>query len=190
MDPSPPPDITELLVAWGKGDQSALDGLVPLVDAGLRQIARSYLKRERPDPDLQTTAIINEVYLRLIDATTVTCHDRSHFFAVCAQIMRRILVDHARARRTEKRGGGAPHVSLDETCIVDEQRSMDVIAIDQALTSLSRIDPRKGRVVELRFFGGLSVQETAHVLDISQESVQRDWRLAKVWLLRELGGLT
>jgi RNA polymerase sigma factor (TIGR02999 family) len=156
------------------------------VESELRQIAKAYLGKERPDPNLQTTVIINEVFLRLIDSNRVTCSNRSHFYALCARLMRRILVDQARARGAAKRGGDARSVSLDESCLVSPERLTDVVAIDQALTSLSRSDPRKGAVVELRFFGGLSVDETAEALDISPESVMRDWRLAKVWLLREL----
>ena len=188
MEAISPHEITGLLLAWGKGDQSALERLVPLVDAELRRVARSYLDKEPSGHDLQTTAIINEVYLRLIDAGKVTCRDRCHFFTICAQMMRRILVDHARTRRRVKRGGGAMHVSLDEVCVVSPERITDLIAIDEALTSLSRADPRKGQVVEMRFFGGLSVEETAEALNISNDSVMRDWRLAKLWLLRELGG--
>ena len=175
-------------MAWGKGDSSVLERLVPLVDAELRRIARSYLDRELSDPDLQTTAIINETYLRLLGGGAVSCNDRTHFFAVCAQIMRRILVDHARTRRAIKRGGGAEHVPLDETRLAAPDQFTDVIAIDQALDLLSHDDARKAKVVELRFFGGLSVEETARVLDISNESVIRDWKLAKIWLWRQLGG--
>ena len=183
-----PHEITALLIAWRDGDQSALERLVPLVDAELRRVARSYLEKEPPGHDLQTTAIINEVFLRVIKAGKVTCRGRSHFFTICAQIMRRILVDHARTSQRVKRGGGATHVSLDEACVISPERITDLIAIDQALTSLSRADPRKGQVVELRFFGGLTVEETAEALNISNDSVMRDWRLAKLWLLRELGG--
>ncbi len=188
MGPAESHDITGLLVAWSKGDRGALDRLVPLVESEMRQIARAYLEKERPDPDLQTTALINEVYLRLIDSNSVSCGDRSHFFALCARLMRRVLVDQARARGAAKRGSRARHVSLDESRLVSQERLTDVVAIDEALTSLSRADPRKGKVVELRFFGGLSVEETAEALDISPDSVIRDWRLAKVWLLRELSG--
>ncbi len=181
-------DITGLLVAWSSGDRTALDRLVPLVESELRQTARAYLGKERPDPNLQTTAVINEVFLRLIESGGVSCGDRSHFFALCARLMRRVLVDQARARGAAKRGSGARHVPLDDSCLVSRERLTDVVAIDEALTSLSKADPRKGEVVELRFFAGLSVEETARALDISPESVMRDWRLAKVWLLRELSG--
>jgi len=186
MAAGPPGEITELLMAWRDGDGSALARLVPLVEAELRSIARSYLARERADPDLETTAIVNEVYLRLIDTGRVSCHDRSHFYAICAQVMRRVLVDHARARKTAKRGAGAVHASLDGACLVMPERMTDILVIDQALESLTRMDPRKGKVVELRFFGGLSVEETALALHISEESVMRDWRLAKLWLRRML----
>ena len=188
MGPAGSHDITALLVAWSKGDHNALDRLVPLVESEMRQIARAYLRKERPDPNLQTTAIINEVFLRLIESNSVRCVDRSHFFALCARLMRRVLVDQGRARVAAKRGNSARHVSLDESCLVSQERLTDVVAIDEALSSLSRADPRKGKVVELRFFGGLSVEETAEALEISPESVIRDWRLAKVWLLRELSG--
>jgi RNA polymerase sigma factor (TIGR02999 family) len=181
-------EITALLAAWSKGDRGALERLVPLVDSEMRQIARSYLAKERPDPIFQTTAIIDEVFLRLIDSNRINCVDRSHFYALCARLMRRLIVDQARARRAAKRGNHARRVSLDESCLVSQECLTDVVAIDEALTSLSRADPRKGQVVELRFFGGLSVEETAEALGISPETVMRDWRLAKVWLLRELSG--
>ena len=181
-----PGDVTGLLRAWSGGDQAALERLIPLINGELRRIAKRYLQKERPDPSLQTTALVNEAYLRLIDAKRVDWHDRAHFFAVCAQIIRRILVDHARARHTAKRGAGLPPLSLDEALAVSAERTSDLVAIDDALDALSKVDPRKGRVVELRFFGGLSVEDTAHVLGISPESVMRDWRLAKVWLMREL----
>jgi RNA polymerase sigma-70 factor (ECF subfamily) len=181
-------EITALLAAWGRGDSGALARLVPLVDSELRQIASSYLAKERPDPVLQTTVIIDELFLRLIDSKPVSCVDRSHFYALCARMMRRLIVDQARARHAAKRGNYSQRVSLDESCLISQECLTDIVAIDEALTSLSRADPRKGRVVELRFFGGLSVQETAEALGISAESVMRDWRLARVWLLRELSG--
>jgi RNA polymerase sigma factor (TIGR02999 family) len=188
MEPPLPHEVTELLTAWRRGDPGALDRLVPLVEPELRQIARAYLGKEPPDANLQTTEIINEVFLRLMESNGVSFADRKHFFALCARLTRRVLVDQARARGAAKRGNRARHLSLDEACIVSPERLTDVVAIDEALTSLSRDDPRKGEVVELRFFGGLSVAETAEALDISPESVSRDWRLAKVWLLRELSG--
>jgi RNA polymerase sigma-70 factor (ECF subfamily) len=188
MVPAEPHEITGLLAAWSRGDRSALDRLIPLVESEMRQIARAYLAKESPDAHLQTTEIINEVFLRLIDSNGFSCGNRSHFYALCARLMRRVLVDQARARGAVKRGSGARHVSLEKTCLVSKERLTDIIAIDEVLTALSRDDPRKGRVVELRFFGGLSVDETAEALGISPESVLRDWRLAKVWLLRELSG--
>jgi RNA polymerase sigma factor (TIGR02999 family) len=187
-EPGPAEGISELLAAWGEGDRAALDYLVVLVDAELRRIARSYLDKEQPDAILQTTVIINEVYLRLLGGTSVSCRNRSHFYAICAQIMRRILVDHARARKTAKRGAGAVHVSLEQSNLLSQEQFTDVIAIDEALASLAQVDARKSKVVELRFFGGLSVEETAQALNISPESVLRDWRLAKLWLLRHLKG--
>jgi RNA polymerase sigma factor (TIGR02999 family) len=186
MDPAPPHEITELLMAWRDGDRSALDRLVPLVEAELRAIARSYLGKEPTGAGLQTTAVINEVYLRLIETGRVSCRDRSHFYAICARIMRRILVDHARQRGTAKRGGGVVHISIEDARPASPEQLTDILMIDEALLSLARVDPRKGQVVELRFFGGLSVEETALALDISQESVMRDWRLAKLWMLRAL----
>jgi RNA polymerase sigma factor (TIGR02999 family) len=187
--PTQSDEITGLLAAWGKGEQGALDRLVPLVESEMRQIARAYLAKEGQQADLQTTEIIDEVFLRLIDSNRLNCNNRSHFYALCARVMRRVLVDQARARDATKRGSGARHVSLDESCVVCPAVLTDILAIDEALTTLSKDDHRKSKVVELRFFGGLSVEETAEVLEISPESVMRDWRLAKVWLLRELGGM-
>jgi RNA polymerase sigma-70 factor, ECF subfamily len=181
-----PNEITGLLRAWSGGDRAALESLVPLVDQELRRIARRCLEKERHDVTLQTTALVNEAYLRLIDVKQVNWQDRAHFFAICAQIMRRILVDHARARQSAKRGGGVQSLPLDEALAACGEQAAGVVAIDDALEALAKMDPRKGQVVELRFFGGLSVEETAAVLHISPESVMRDWRLAKVWLLREL----
>jgi RNA polymerase sigma factor (TIGR02999 family) len=181
-------DLTALLRAWSTGDRHALDALVPRVDEELHRIAKHYLSRERPDPMLQTTVLVNEAYVRLIDAERVTWQDRAHFFAVSAQIMRRLLVDRARARRTAKRGGDMPPLSLDEAVVTAPERTSDLVAIDEALEGLAKVDARKGRVVELRFFGGLSIEETAEVLKISPDTVKRDWKLAKVWLMRELSG--
>jgi RNA polymerase sigma factor (TIGR02999 family) len=178
--------ITELLVAWGEGDRSALEQLTPLVHAQLRRLAHRYMNRERADHTLQTTALVNEAYLRLIDWKNVRWQNRAHFFGVSAQLMRRILVDYARERQYLKRGGGALEVSLSEAAAFSLERSSDLVALDEALTALSKIDHRKEQVVELRFFGGLSVKEVAEVMKVSSETVMRDWRLAKVWLLREL----
>ena len=168
------PDLTGLLRAWSRGDESALEKLVPLVDRELRSVARQYLARQRPGHLLQTTALVNEAYVRLIDAARVDWRDRAHFFAFCAQIIRRVLVDHARAQGSLKRGEGVASLSLDEAASVAPERDPSVVAVDDALTSLARIDSRKARVVELRFFGGLSVEETAEVLRVSAETVMRD----------------
>ena len=179
-------EITYLLLAWRQGDEEALEKLVPVVHQELRRLAHRYMAGERRALTLQTTALVNEAYLRLVDSPRVQWQNRVHFFAVSAQLMRRILVDFARSRRSQKRGGGAPPISLDEGLVVSAERGQDLIALDDALDALSEMDERKGRVVELRFFGGLSVKETAQVLGISQDTVSRDWRLSKAWLLREL----
>ena len=178
--------VTSLLVAWGAGDQSALDRLVPMVHAELRRLARRQMRGERRGHTLQTTALVNEAYLRLVDLTRVRWQDRAHFFAMSATLMRRILVEHARSRQSAKRGGGAQTVSLEEAADVSLERAVDLVALDDALQALAAVDSRKSRVIELRFFGGLSVKETAEALNVSVETVARDWRLAKVWLLREL----
>ena len=179
-------EITQLLQAWGNGDQWALEKLTPLVYEELHKAAQRYMAREGTGHTLQTTALVNEVYLRLVDVREVTWQNRAHFFAVCARLMRRILTDFARSRRYLKRGGDAQHVSLDEALVVSEEPRADVLALDDALNSLSAFDERKGKVVELRFFGGLTVEETAEVLNVSPDTVLRDWRLAKDWLVREL----
>ena len=178
--------VTELLRAWGQGDAQALDRLTPLVYQELRRIAGRYMARERRDHTLQATALVNEAYLRLVDAKEVSWHDRAHFFAISSQTMRRILVDFARARHSRKRDSGAKALSLEESLVVRGQPGADLVALDDALNALAEVDPRKSRVVELRFFGGLSVEETAEVLNVSPETVKRDWKLAKAWLLREL----
>jgi len=178
--------VTELLRAWSGGDESALDQLIPLVYDELHRIARRLMTREHPGHSLQATALINEVYLRLIDRESVEWHDRAHFFAASAQIMRHILVDFARKKRFLKRGGGALRVSVDEAAAVSGGPDVDLLALNEALTSLAAFDPRKGQVVELKFFGGLSVAETAEALGVSEETVLRDWKLAKAWLLKEL----
>jgi len=186
-------DITGLLKAWGQGDQAALEELTPLVYAQLRAQARRYMRNERSGITLQSTALVHEVYLRLIDAQDVDCHDREHFFALSAQLMRRILVDAARARAAVKRGGRATRVEhasavdLDQIATADSSAS-SLCALDDALESLTRIDPRRAKVIELRFFGGLSVEETAGILHVSPQTVMRDWRLARAWLTRELRG--
>ena len=180
--------VTELLVAWGAGDQSALGQLIPLVHAELRRLAGRYMAGERPGHTLQASALVNEAYLRLFEIKKINWQNRAHFFAMSGRLMRRILVDHARARRNLKRGGGARQVSLDEALTVCGEKGQDLIALDDALTALAVIDARKSEVVELRFFGGLSVAETAEALHVSSETVMRDWKVAKVWLLRELDG--
>jgi RNA polymerase sigma factor (TIGR02999 family) len=178
--------ITELLVAWGKGDQAALEKLTPLVYNELHRLASRYMGRERRDHTLQTSALVNEAYLRLIDWKSVQWQNRAHFFAVSAQFMRRILVDFARARDYAKRGGGARKVSLDEAALLPAERGADLVALDEALKELERLDARQSRVVELRFFGGLSHEEVAEVLNVSVGTVRRDWSLARAWLHRQL----
>jgi RNA polymerase sigma factor (TIGR02999 family) len=186
MDPSGTAEITRLLHAWRNGDEGALECLTPLVYGELRKIAHGYMRGEREGATLQATALVNEAYLRLVDAGRVDWQDRAHFFAVSAQMMRRILVDAARTRLRAKRGGQAAKLNLDEVPDLSSDRSDDLVAVDDALCALAKLDPRKARVIELRFFGGLSVEETAAVLKISPQSVMRDWRLARSWLMREL----
>jgi RNA polymerase sigma factor (TIGR02999 family) len=181
-----PGDTTELLRAWGRGDAQALDQLLPLVETELRRLARAYMARERQNHTLQTTALVNEAYMRLTDASQLPWQSRAHFFGIAARLMRRVLVDHARSRGYRKRGGDVHHVSLDEAVAVTPPPDLDLVALDRALEKLTGIDERKSRVIELRFFGGLSVDETAEVLHVSADTVKRDWRLAKLWLLREL----
>ena len=180
-----PQDISGLLLAWSEGNEDALNDLVSIVYPELRRIARQQLGRGDPDHTLQSAALANEAYLKLIRARGIQCESRVHFFALCAQIIRRILVDYARNRRYAKRGGNATRVPLDEALLGSRARGIEMVTLDEALSSLSKIDPRKGRVVELRYFGGLTVAETAEVLKISTETVLRDWRIAKVWLFRE-----
>ena len=183
-----PGTVTELLRAWSDGDDDALERLVPLVEAELRRLARGYMGRERRGHTLQTTALINEAFLRLTDARQVRWQDRAHFLGISARLMRRVLVDYARRRGFQKRGGGAQRVTLEEGLITSPDPAFDVIALDRALEALAKVDPRKSRIVELRFFGGLGVEETAEVVHVSADTVKRDWRLAKLWLLRELEG--
>lgn len=180
------PDVTVLLKAWADGDAGALDQLVPLVHRELHRIARACMVAERTGHTLQPTALLNEAYLRLAGVTAVDWQDRSHFFAMSARLMRRILVDLARSKRYQKRGGGLPTVPLDEAVTVTVDRSPDLAALDLALDALVQLDPRKSRVVELRFFGGFTVEETAEVLGVSAETVHRDWQFAKSWLRREM----
>jgi RNA polymerase sigma-70 factor (ECF subfamily) len=179
-------EISLLLEAWSRGDQSAFEKLVPLVHGELHRLAHRYMAREHAGRTLQTTALVNEAYLRLVDANQVQWQNRAHFFAISAQLMRRILVDFARSRGYQKRGGNLHKVSFDEAMIVAPETDPDLIELDDALRALAAIDSRKAKVVELRFFGGLSVEETAEVLKVSPDTVMRDWRLAKVWLVREL----
>jgi len=188
MPAVPKAGITELLDAWSNGDQSALNKLVSLILPDLRRIAKHHLDRERPGHSLQTTALVNEAYLRLMGMRKVNWKDRAHFFAASAQLIRHILVDAARARRSRKRGGYVVKVTLTEALAVSDRRSADLVALDDALNTLSAVDPRKAKMVELRFFGGLSVKETAEVLHVAPNTVLRDWKLAKAWLWREIKG--
>jgi RNA polymerase sigma factor (TIGR02999 family) len=183
-----PQDITGLLDAWNHGAQVALGDLMPMVYPELRRIARKHLARRFPAQTLESAALVNEAYLKLVRADGVRCESRLQFFALCAQIIRRILVDHARNRLYAKRGGGAVQVPIDEALLSAPSRGVDVIALDEALAALSQLDPRKARVVELRYFAGLSVEETAEAMRISAETAKRDWKMAKAWLLRELTG--
>lgn len=175
-------EVTQLLIAWGNGDETALDQLMPLVYSELHRLAHRHIKKERPGHTLQTSALLNEAFLRLVDQRGVHWQSRAHFFSIAARMMRRILVDYARSRRYAKRGGNAQQVSFDEELVVSRQVSADVLAIHDALNELATIDERKSKVVELRFFGGLSIEETAEVLGVSAGSVMRDWTLAKAWL--------
>ena len=181
-----PQEITRLLADWGRGDREALEKLAPLVHAELRRIARRQMSGERPGHTLQATALVNEAYLRLAGSEGFEWHDRAHFIAVCAQVMRHILIDHARAHARDKRGGGALHVSLDEAAVLAGGRASDFLALDEALRALEAVDPQKGRIVELRYFTGLSIEETAEVLKISPTTVRREWRRAKAWLYRTI----
>ena len=182
----PAEEITGLLLDWGKGDKAALDRVIPLVYQELRRLAHRQMRRERAGDTLQTTALINEAYLRLVDYTRVRPRDRAHFFAIAAQAMRRILIERARSRRSSKRGSGAQQVSLEEAVEVSNQRAADLVALDEALTNLAVIDPRKAQTVELRYFGGMTIEETAEVLEVSTPTVERDWHMAKIWLHREV----
>lgn len=186
MDLASTHQVTQLLKAWSLGDQQALEKLTPLVYSQLHQIAQRYMAGERSGHTLQTTALVNEAYLRLVDCGRVKWQDRAHFFAISAQLMRRILVDFARSRGYLKRGGAAPHISLEEAPSVCGEPDVNLVALDDALKVLAAVDERKSKVVELKFFGGLNAEETAEVLHVSSDTVIRDWRLAKIWLLREL----
>jgi RNA polymerase sigma factor (TIGR02999 family) len=186
--PEPPANPTALLLAWNRGEPDALDALLPLVYEELRRLAGHYMKRERVGHSLQATALVNEAYLRLIDVRHVRWQNRAHFVAMAARLMRRILVDAARSRGYQKRGGGASMLSLDDALVVSNEPGQDLVALDEALTALAALDPRKSQVVEMRFFGGLSLDETAEALHVSRDTVKRDWKMAKLWLLRELRG--
>lgn len=180
------PDVTRLLVSWSEGDKAALDQLAPLVYDELRQLADRHLRRERPGHTLQSTALVHEAYLRLIDQRNVHWQNRAHFFGVAAQMIRRILVDHARAHQAAKRGAGAAKLALDEALDAGRERDLDLVALDDALQDLSRLDPQQSRIIELRFFAGLSIEETAEVMEISPATVKREWSSARAWLFREL----
>ena len=185
MDPSPH-EVTQLLVAWGNGDETARDQVMPLVYAELHRLAHHYMNLERPGHTLQTSALVNEAFVRLIDQKEVQWQNRAHFFGIAAQMMRRILVDYARNRGYAKRGGSAKRVTLNEGLIVSEKRGAEIVALDEALNSLATMDQRKSQIVELRFFGGLSIEETAEVLSVSPGTIMRDWTLAKAWLRKEI----
>ena len=185
-----PQQVTKLLVDWSNGDQQALEHLTPLVYGELRRLASRYLRKERADHTLQSTALVHEAYLCLIDQKNVRWQNRAHFFGVAAQMIRRILVDHARGKHAAKRGAAAPKLSLDEAIAVPERRDFDLVALDDALNGLAKIDPQQARIVELRFFTGLTVEETAEVLSISPATVKRDWVTAKAWLFRDISRTT
>jgi RNA polymerase sigma factor (TIGR02999 family) len=183
---SVPGEITALLADWKSGSQSALDRLLPLVYEELRRLASAYMRRERPDHMLQTTALVHEAYLRLVDSPNISYETRTHFFAVAAQVMRHILVDYARGRRRAKRGDGLPSFALSDVAVLSDDRAEEVIAVNSALEKLTALDARKGRVFELRYFGGMSVEEAANALNVSAVTVARDWRMAKAWLRRQI----
>jgi RNA polymerase sigma factor (TIGR02999 family) len=185
-EPTSNKDVTQLLVNWSRGDRQALSDLTPLVYDELRRLASRYLRRERPDHTLQSTALAHEAYLRLIDQKQVQWQNRAHFFGVASQMIRRILVDHARSHRAGKRGADAVKLSLDEAIAVPQKRDLDLVALDDSLCALTELDPQQGRIVELRFFGGLSIEETAEVIRVSAATVKREWTMAKAWLYRDM----
>jgi RNA polymerase sigma-70 factor, ECF subfamily len=187
MTPDSPKEVSLLLLAWSDGDETALDKLIPLVYEELHRLAHHYISRERPGNTLQTTALAHEAYLRLVDTNSVQWQNRVHFFAVAAKVMRRILVDLARARHNLKGGGGAQHVSLDRVLVASPERRADMLALDEALDRLKALNPRQSQVVELRYFGGLTADEVGKVINVSPRTVRSDWRLARAWLYRELG---
>ena len=186
MTQTPKHEVTQLLIEWSNGDKAALDKLMPLVHDELRRLAHRYMSRERSGHTLQTTALVNEAYLRLVNRKGVQWQNRAHFFAIAAQSMRNILVDHARGLAYAKRGGGAAKISLDEAMIVSQERAAEVVALDEVLKELANFDPQQSRIVELRFFGGLTIDETAEVLDLSPATIKREWSTAKAWLYHEL----
>ena len=179
-------EVTELLTAWSGGDKAALDKLMPLIHQELRRLAHHYMSRERTGHTMQTTALVNEAYLRLVNREGVNWQNRAHFFAIASQLMRHILVDHARSHAYAKRGGGAQTISLDEAMVVSQERAADVVALDDVLKELAHIDPQQSRIVELRFFGGLTIEETAEVLALSPATIKREWSTARAWLYHEL----
>lgn len=179
-------EVTQLLIDWSNGDQSAFDRLMPLIDEELRRLAHRYMSRERAGHTLQTTALVNEAFLRLVNRKNLQWQNRAHFFGLAAQVMRTILVDHARSHASAKRGGGARNLELDEAIVISQQKASEVIALDEALKQLALIDPRQSRIVELRFFGGLTVEEAAEVLHVSPVTIKREWSTAKAWLYHEL----
>jgi RNA polymerase sigma factor (TIGR02999 family) len=182
----PPGPATQLLIDWGRGDAAALEKLTPLVHDELHRLAHRLLRRDREGHTLQATALVNEAYLRLVDQHSTRWQNRAHFFAIAARLMRRILIDYAHRRLYAKRGGGAPRVSLDEAAVLSDERAADLVALDEALRGLAAVDPQQSRVVELRFFGGLTIEETAEVLELSVDRVKREWSTAKAWLAREM----
>jgi RNA polymerase sigma factor (TIGR02999 family) len=186
MAPKPPQQVTQLLIAWSNGDPAARDELMPLVYEELHRLAHRYMNRERPGHTLQTSALVNEAFMKLIDQKNVHWQNRAHFFGLAAQMMRRILVDYARSRQYAKRGGGAERVSFDDALVVSQERVDEVVALDDALKDLAEFDQRKSQIVELRFFGGLSIEETAELLKVSPGTVMRDWTLAKAWLRKQI----
>jgi RNA polymerase sigma factor (TIGR02999 family) len=188
MTPSPVPDITELLVAWSKGDQEALRHLMPLVHAELHRMAHQHMRREDRRHTLQTTALVNEAYLRLVDQKRVRWQNRAHFFGIAGRLMRRILLDHARRRRAQRRGGSASRLPLNESLVIAREPPVELLALDRALRSLEAMDPRQGRVVELKYFAGMTIEEIAEVMSLSPATVVREWSTAKTWLARELAG--
>lgn len=186
MSPDSPADVTQLLVNWQGGDQQALDQLMPLVYAELRRLARAYLRSERSDHTLQSTALVHEAFLKLVQQRDVHWRNRAHFYGIAAQIIRRILVDHARSHQAGKRGSGGIKLELSDAMAVSKERELDVLQLDSALEKLARIDPRQSRIVELRFFAGLSVEETAEITEVSPATVKREWSFARAWLFREM----